>query len=135
MAKNIIHLIRPLLPVKEFKMEDFWSVCPFSKEDVLSKSRLKQIVVWRQVGMTWAVLEGNKCSHAAKMFGMYYHSAIVTYAQDRVYNALCGVHDPDIVDAVERILRVATDISLKKDDQGMRTVLSLVGLENHRQFQ
>jgi hypothetical protein len=135
MAKNIIHLIRPLLPVKEFKMEDFWSVCPFPEEELLSRSRLKPYVVWRQVGMTWAVLEGNRCVQAARMFGMYNHSAIVAFAQDRVYNALSGVHDPDILEAIERVLDVATDVNLKKDDQGMRTVLSLVSLENHRQFQ
>lgn len=98
--------IKKLLPPRQFyTMHEFFLVCPYSQDELKKPNRARDIMQWRQLGMTWAVLSGNTLVESGNMFGKDH--ATVIYAVSMIKLALEGYHPllreklQDVLDCVE----------------------------------
>jgi hypothetical protein len=98
--------IKKLLPPRQFyTMHEFFLVCPYSHEELKRPNRARDIMQWRQLGMTWAVLSGNTLVESGNLFGKDH--ATVIYAVSMIKLALEGYHPllreklQEVIDCIE----------------------------------
>jgi hypothetical protein len=113
---------------ERYDMNDFYAVCPFTKEELKGKSRLKNVARWRQVGMVWARLSGLGLDESAKMFNRNHSTAI--YAEKIVSYSLDKWGDKWIQSIMLDIMDFVTTHPLKTDDTCVNEAVSAVLINN-----
>jgi hypothetical protein len=106
--------IKSKLPKRNFyTMHEFFLVCPYTLDEMKIPNRSRDIMQWRQLGMTWACLCGSSTVEAGKMFCKDH--ATVVYSQEMVVYALDGFHPmireklQDVIDCVEIAQHASND--------------------------
>lgn len=126
--------IKTHLNQRKFYMEDFWSACPYSIEE-LSATRKHQTLVYLHVGMVWARLTRLSTLEVGKMFNR--NHSTVTHAEKCILNTLENIKfgKKEYLEVIEKVLyfyKVNSDILdvVKTEDTYQDHYASMVFLEN-----
>ncbi len=111
-----------------YDMNDFYTVCPFTKDELRGASRLKNVTRWRQVGMVWGRLSGLGLDEAAKLFDRNHSTAI--YSEKIVSYSLDKWGDKWIESIIIQIMDFITTHPLKSDDACVNEAVSAVLINN-----
>lgn len=72
MRKNALGVNRGTLckitGIKRFEMSDFWAVCPYTFEGWERRTRKREVLFWRNVGMLYAYMSGMTLEKAGQVF-------------------------------------------------------------------
>ncbi len=113
---------------ERYDMNDFYSVCPFTRAEMRGASRLKNVARWRQVGMVWARLSGLGLDESAKLFDRNHSTAI--YAEKIVSYSLDKWGDKWIESIILEIMDFVHTHPCKSEDSCVNEAVSAVLINN-----
>lgn len=96
-----LNRIKRNLDVSRYTMRDFYAVCPIPADQLAGKSRKREILFWRHVGVTWALLSGMTLTRAGKMFGRKHCTTINSISN--ILDSVEGFGFQEIRDIIKRI--------------------------------
>jgi hypothetical protein len=123
------HVIKSILNLSRYSMEDFWAVCPHDVDQIKSRSRLGPIRSWRQVGMVWARLCGHTLDDSGEMFGGKDH-ATVLHSERAILNVLEGYGDPLVGEAINEIVEHTLRFIMRHEDMNVNEAACVVLLDD-----
>jgi len=100
-----ISKIRRNIDCERFSMRDFYAASPMTPEQLKSKDRHVEFLVWRHLGVTWGVLCGGSLAHAAGEFGRKHSTAI--HSVKVVLNAVEGYGMEEMRMAIQLVTKIA----------------------------
>jgi hypothetical protein len=118
-----------LIKWNKFEMSDFYFVCPFDFNDPKNKTRLREVVLWRNVGVLWAWLSGDGIVSAGKLFHRD-HSTVI-HAIKQVILAYEGFGHAEIIQHIESIKEQSKENILLNNDSCVGYAICQVRLENN----
>ena len=83
-----------------FNILDFIDVCPYSMDELKTKSRYRDIMQWRQVGMVWRALETGSISDGGHYFG---HDHATCIHAIRCTNSALDGYNPHLMDKLDEL--------------------------------
>ena len=96
-----INEVKKMFPENtRFLFEDFLISTPFSMEYLRRGNRKREVMQWRQVGMTWAAIEHHSVSKAGKLFERDHATCI--HALKKVVQAMEG-YDKELKDKIDTV--------------------------------
>lgn len=75
-VKSVIDTKKTFPKNTRFVFEDFLIACPYSVECLRQRTRVRDIMQWRQLGMVWMALETVNLTNSGKFFDKD-HSTVV----------------------------------------------------------
>lgn len=108
----------------DFVFEHFLIACPYTIEQLREKSRLQDIMQWRQIGMAWYAMEHDKITEAGSFFNKD-HSTVwhsLNCVAERKFN-------PRLSEKVDKVLDVMRSDVVVMNDFSNKEVSSLVYME------
>jgi hypothetical protein len=121
--------VKKLFPSNRYEMRDFWAVCPYTTKELYSKSRKRELVIWRDVGIVWAWVSGVGLREAAEMFGRTHCTTI--HAIKEIRKAFEeGYGHTEMIEIVNKIRANSHEFILQTGDICQDELRSLVTLEN-----
>ena len=118
-----------LIKWNNFDMTDFYYVCPYDFNDPLMRTRKREVVLWRNVGMIWSWLSGNTSVDAGKEFNMDH--SVVFHALKQLRAAYDGYGHVEMIDHIETIKDKSNLIYRKTNDVCTNYAICQVRLENN----
>ena len=95
---------KPYFPKNyNYSLIDFYSACPFTENELLEKTRKREICQWRQILSFFYYANGNTFEKIAEILKQD-HSTVI-YSNKVVLNALQG-NDKMVKDKIESILEI-----------------------------
>lgn len=91
--------LKTAIGADRYDINDFWSICPYTQEQLSSDSRFKEIKDWRHVAMCWYFFSGMTAKQAGLNFNR--HHSTVLHACKYLFNRLACKDDEDM----DKILR------------------------------
>lgn len=82
-------------------MDDFWTVCPYSFTGAEVRSRKRELVWWRNVGMVWGFMSGLTLDQSGQLFDR--HHGVVLHAFQSIENAYEGFGHTEMIEIIELI--------------------------------
>lgn len=113
----------------KFEMSDFYYSCPYDFDDPANKTRLREVVLWRNVGMVWAWLAGNTIANSGKLFKRD-HSTVI-HAIKQIVVAYDGYGHTEMIQNIESIKEKCRENCGVPDDVWTNYLISQVRLENN----
>jgi len=123
----MIRKIEQIVGIQKKTISTFWEVCPIEIERLTSRTRLHEVVYWRNIGMVWYRLCGYKQQDVAKVFKRTGHADVV-WAEKRIIEALEG-YQPELKREFEKMCLVDWRFS-KEDDVYINELKAVVLMEN-----
>lgn len=123
----MIRKIEQIVGIQKKTINTFWEVCPIEVEKLTSRTRLHEVVYWRNIGMVWYRLCGYKQQDVADIFKRTGHTDVI-WAEKRIMEALEGYHS-ELKKEFEKICLVDWRFS-KEDDVYMNELKAVVLMEN-----
>lgn len=117
-----------VINVHHFEMSDFWSVCPYTFEGVEKRTRKREIVHWRNVGMLWAFMSGMSLQKAGELFDRDH--ATVIHGIENILTAYEGYGHVELVDIINTIQDNKLSTIFKSDDSNINYAISQVILDS-----
>lgn len=102
-----ISKIRRSIDCERFSMRDFYAASLISADELKSKNRHTEYIIWRHLGVTWGVLCGSSLDAAASEFSRKHSTAI--HSVKVVLNAVEGFGMEEMRRAIERVTRIANE--------------------------
>lgn len=121
--------VKRLFPCNRYEMRDFWAVCPYTFTGRELKSRKREFVVWRNVGVVWAWLSGAGLRESAEMFGRTHCTTIHAIKETRKAFE-DGYGHVEIIDIVNQIRNNSIEFIHQTGDVCVDELRSMVSLEN-----
>lgn len=109
-----------------FTMQDFYSVCPYTLEELKIQNRHREIMQWRQLGMVIYAIVNSHVSNAGKHFERDH--ATVIHAMKMVQLANNGYH-PEFKEKITQVLEARYSDLIKTDDINVNEVTALIKLQ------
>lgn len=125
MSKHLysIKKFKPFFPENyDFPLVDFYSVCPYTFDELMNKTRLREIVQWRQILSLFLYAREKSSVLVGEIMGKDH--ATILYSLGVVMNALHG-RDQMVKDKIDLILHVFELQYIPTDDICMNEILSL----------
>lgn len=120
--------------VKVFDMEDFYTVCPFTKEEIMKDKRNEGIKEWRHVGAVWALMGEDTLQKAGKK--MKRHHATILNSATRCYDAIQG-YNKVILEKINEMIDYSIKVNLingvkvrKYEDHHQNELIALTLLDS-----
>lgn len=113
----------------KFVMSDFYYTCPYDFDDPANKTRLREVVMWRNVGMVWAWLAGNSLVNSGKLFKRD-HSTVI-HAIRQLVIACDGYGHTEMIHNVECIKEKSRENCGVEFDVWTNYAICQVRLENN----
>ena len=123
----MIRKIEQIVGIQKKTINTFWEVCPIDLEKLTSRTRLHEVVYWRNIGMVWYRLCGYKQQDVANVFKRTGHADVI-WAEKRIMEALEG-YQPELKKEFEKICLIDWRFS-KEDDIYMNELKAVVLMEN-----
>lgn len=111
-----------------FDIDDVFKACPYTFIELQKKSRLKDLVQWRQISMIFKYASGSTFEQVGHYFNKD-HSTIV-HSLKCVINALEG-YDPVLKEKIDKIVSSSDVFIYSTDDHSKNLVLCLRYLEHN----
>lgn len=129
-TKNI-KLIKELLGISNYDVNDFWEICPYSVEE-LKKSRKTNLFPYRHIGLLWYILAGYTADDARKVF-LYKDHTTATHVTKQILYTLQNnkFGHPSYVEIINQLKKIASPLK-KTSDIWVNYYSGLVFLENQQ---
>ena len=117
----------PFFPTDyEYSMTDFYAACPYSREQLMTKTRLRDVTQWRQIMAFYLWANEKSMTKVGKILELD-HASIIHYIKN-VQNALHGM-DMILLDKINKVLKTRIKQSNNVNDLNTKEVISLRILE------
>ena len=121
--------IKRLFPCNRYEMRDFWAVCPYTFTKAEMKSRKREHVIWRNIGVVWAWLSGVGLREAGEMFDRGH--CITIHAIKEIKKAFIdGYGHVEMIEIIDQIRNNSFEYVHQTGDICIDELRSMVTLEN-----
>lgn len=93
--------LKKVTGIKNFDMADFLAVCPYNFEGEQRRTRKREVLIWRNVGMFYAYMSGYSLQKAGSIFDRDH--ATVIHALKNILTAYEGYGLTELVDVIKRV--------------------------------
>ncbi len=120
------------LQLNRYDITDVLEICPFHLWELQSKTRTRELTMWRDICMIWVWLSGESTVAASRRFNRD-HSTLI-YAIQKLNDTLDGFGFWELRDILERIkYQIRCEVQ-QTPDINVNEMVSLILLENEFQY-
>jgi hypothetical protein len=109
-------------------MSDFWDVCPYTFEGWERRTRKREVLFWRNVGMFYAYMSGKTLEKAGSMFDRDH--ATVIHGIKSIITAYEGWGHVELVDIINTVNNYRLTNVDKSEDVSINYAVSQVILDS-----